>query len=320
MTTGSPGTTATPTPQQPALLRGAAREKLDLTMHGQMLTEGQGSPDVIINDEGAWRERISKHTCTAHGEEIVLAGVQQIYINDVRAVRIHDYLKGSGPLDAIVTGSPDVFMGDEGFGFSSRDEFCKKFNELMAAWPTMTEAERRAAMQTFVNDMSASQGMPAPTVNTGNASAASFNPWEWQMNLPENQNQLYAGSSSPNIYAEPNLTAHEQCKFGETIVHELRHQQMGWNGLRKIAQDPSIGSSLRYWPHTQANLPPSVWTAAQNSPIPAGDPADTAGANAVWDYYNGDFDLNGMHNYVHSPGGSDAARHETAVGCCSSGP
>ncbi len=309
----------TPSPQAPALLRGAAREKLDLTIHGEMLTEGQGSPDVLINDEGAWRERISKHGCIAHGEEIVLAGVQQIYINDVRAVRIHDYLKGSGPLDAIVTGSPDVFMGDEGFGFTSRDEFCKKFNELMAAWPTMTEAERRAGMQTLVNDMSASQGMPAPTVNTGTADAASFNPWTWQMNLPENQNALYAGSSgSTNVYAEPNLSDHEQCKFGETVVHELRHQQMAWNGLRKIAQEPSIQGSLANWPYTEANLPPSVWTAAQDSPIPAGSPEDTAGANAVWDYYNGDFAAD-MANYSHSPGGSDAARHETGVGCCTAG-
>jgi hypothetical protein len=183
----------------------------------------------------------------------------------------------------------------------------------------MTEAERRAGMQTLVNDMSASQGMPAPTVNTGTASAASFNPWTWQMNLPENQNTLYTGAGNPNVYSQANLSANEQCKFGETVVHELRHQQMAWNGLRKIAQEPSIAPSLSQWPATQANLPPAVWTAAQASPIPAGSPADTAGANAVWDYYNADFGAD-MANYTHSPGGSDAARHETAVGCCSSGP
>jgi hypothetical protein len=230
-------------------------------------------------------------------------------------------LKGNGgPQDYIVTGSPDVFMGDEGFGLIDKSEFCKKFNELMKQWPTMTEAERRAGMQTLIDDLSASQGMPTMPVRTANANAASVNPWTWEMRLPENQNQLYAPSptASANIYAQANISAHEQCKFGETVMHEFRHQTMAWNALRKIAQEPGIQGSLSQWPTTSANLPPSVWKAAQDNPIPAGSPADTAAANAVWDYYNAEFGQMGMANYTHSPGGSDAARYETAVGCCTS--
>lgn len=317
---------STPTPQAPGLLRGAARENLDLTLHGnKILTEGGGSPDVLINDEGAWRERISVHKCDAHGDEVVIAGVQQIYINDQRAVRIHDYLKGSGPLNPIVTGSPDVFMGDDPFGLTNNADFCKAFNELMAKWPTMTPAEREAGLSNLVGDMSRAQGQPPPTLthntgtySNGNPKLAYFSFDRWEMNFPRNQNALYGGNpASTDIFSEPNLSDHEKCKFGETIVHELRHQTMAWNGLRKIAQNPSIIPSLSRFPGG-TTLPPSVWTAAQSSPITAGSTDDTSGTNAVYDYFDNGFAAD-MANYRHSPGGSDAERHQHAVGCCSSG-
>ena len=306
-----------PTPEQPTLLRGAARENLDITLHGKkLLTDGAGSPDVLINDEGAWRERISEHKCDAHASEYVLAGVQQIYINDVRAVRVHDYLvAGSGIMDPIVTGSPDVFMGDDDFGLTSKDEFCKKFNELMSKWPTMTPAERKDGLNKMVEGVATSKGMPAPNMNKNTASYASFNPGTWEMIIPQNYLDLYAGKTgSTDIFSEPTLSSDEQCKFGKTIVHELRHQTMAFNALRKISENPGVTSGLKYWPYSKANLPPGVMDAAKNQPLTAGSPEDASAVNAIYDYY-GD---NGIAaaDYVHTAGGADAARHQWKVGCC----
>lgn len=315
--TVGPAPTPPPAPQDPSLLRGAARENKDITLHGsKVLTDGQGSPDVIINDEGAWREQISKHKCDAHGEEAVLAGVQQIYINDVRAVRLHDYLVAGGILDPIVTGSPDVFMGDDGFGLTQKSEFCAKFNELMSKWPTMTPAERQTATESLVGDVAKSKGMPAPRMTYDNGSAT-FNPGNWTMNLPRNHLEVYGGRAAGkggDIFQEGTLSSYEQCRFGKSMVHELRHQTMAWNALRKIAQNPDVTKGLKYWPWSSKNLPKDVLTAAGNSPIPAGSPEDTEAVNSIYDYYGDDGIADG--DYRHTPGGADAARYDWKVGCC----
>jgi uncharacterized Zn-binding protein involved in type VI secretion len=75
----------------------------------------EASEDVFINNRGAHRvgDKWKKHRCSKskhHGW--LYDGSSSVYINNKKAGRIGDPIRGGKCSSHVMTGSPDVFIGD----------------------------------------------------------------------------------------------------------------------------------------------------------------------------------------------------------------
>ena len=87
------------------------------TSHGDPLSPGPGSVNVLINDKPAWRAVMDYHKCSSwtviipHVGGVVVVGSMTVLINGMPAARMGDQIVEVGPPDDITEGSPDVLIG-----------------------------------------------------------------------------------------------------------------------------------------------------------------------------------------------------------------
>jgi hypothetical protein len=247
-------------------MRSAARDQ-DPTDHGDVLDGGSG--DVFINDRKAWRTDVDKHTCSlrskgarayidwkafawkdakftskkADGAEVVIAGIHNIFIDDRRAVGVGHFLMGVASPNMIVAGSPDVFYGDVLTGVAAADrrkEFCRAMKKLREEWPKLTKQQRTLRLSAITRNEARKSGINPPPTLSWQAKTDSLGYWDgqkWQINI------------SPNLMdpKDLKLDLRDQavpsdamwCQLSATIVHEVRHAEDSWKGLRYMfAQRP----------------------------------------------------------------------------------
>lgn len=89
----------------------------DMTGHGQPLTGGPGSINVLIGGKPAWRALADMHTCplvtalVPHVGGMVTKGSLTVLINSFSAARQGDQIVEAGPPNPIAAGMPTVIIG-----------------------------------------------------------------------------------------------------------------------------------------------------------------------------------------------------------------
>jgi uncharacterized Zn-binding protein involved in type VI secretion len=88
-----------------------------LTSHGNGLSPGPGSLNVIFGGNRAWRSLMDSHQCPLsdgskpHVGGLVLNGSPTVYINGAQAVRMGDMVTEAGSPNKIVSGVTNVIIG-----------------------------------------------------------------------------------------------------------------------------------------------------------------------------------------------------------------
>ena len=99
----------------------------DPTTHGDPLSPGPGSPNVLIGGLPAWRTMIDQHACPAvsisgpDGVGMVMMGSPTVLINNMMACRLGDIVVeipglAMGPANPIIMGEMTVMIGIPGQG------------------------------------------------------------------------------------------------------------------------------------------------------------------------------------------------------------
>lgn len=94
----------------------AASSVGDVTGHGNPLSPGPGSNNVLIGGRRAWRGLIDTHVCPLvdglkpHVGGVVLEGSKSVFINNYPAIRIGDKITESGLTNFIVSGNTSVII------------------------------------------------------------------------------------------------------------------------------------------------------------------------------------------------------------------
>ena len=89
----------------------------DTTSHGTPLGPGPGASNVFIGGLPAWRATADSHVCPLsdgpkpHGGGVVALGSMTVMIGGLPAARMGDMVTEAGPPNAILKGSPTVFIG-----------------------------------------------------------------------------------------------------------------------------------------------------------------------------------------------------------------
>jgi uncharacterized Zn-binding protein involved in type VI secretion len=89
----------------------------DPTSHGNPLSPGPGSTDVLIGGKPAWRAAADFHACplttgvVPHVGGIVAMGSTSVLINNLPAARQGDMIVEVGPPDSIAMGETTVLIG-----------------------------------------------------------------------------------------------------------------------------------------------------------------------------------------------------------------
>lgn len=258
-----------------------AARLLDPTAHGPPLVPGPGAiapKPVFINGRPALRAPKDTNSCVIpiappapapHGPEKCVLGSVTVLINSQMAVRMGDLWVGAGPPNSVVMGSPNVLIGDVGFGLAdpaNMDEYCEGFRQLVRDWPGLTPEQRRQRMADLVNRQLAKSGCPPVGVNSNPALAGtstrgqfSFSTWNIDMN--------------PDLLASNSLSTQDARTLANTLYHEARHSEQWWDAARVAAGGGSNAAQIS----TSMGIPPSTASAAAASPASGTSPAAVMG-------------------------------------------
>jgi uncharacterized Zn-binding protein involved in type VI secretion len=252
----------------------------DPTEHGDLLRGGEGSSDVTIESQRAWRAHDDVHQCTDHGAEKCYLGSRTVVINNRMAVRKGDYITDEAPPNKVSGGASQVVIGDIPFGLFDPErlkEFCKDFCDIIARWKDLLPEERLQEMENALNKQLTKSGVPPVKLGTRDVtlSRGFFDQRTWQAIISGpvvNENELYTlGTNS------------QSGGLSRVLLHEGRHAEQYFTLLRQRV--PASGQTPeQYSRATSIDL--SVVQAAAGAPLTPGT-LDAVFAHAMDEAYFG---------------------------------